>query len=36
MRYELTEYEWAAIRPFLPNKPCGVPRVIVINFDVDP
>jgi transposase len=27
MRYELTEYEWAAIRPFLPNKPRGVPRV---------
>jgi len=20
MRYELTDYEWAAIRPFLPNK----------------
>ena len=27
MRYELTDYEWAAIRPFLPNKPRGVPRV---------
>ena len=27
MRYELTKYEWAAIRPFLPNKPRGVPRV---------
>ena len=27
MRYELTEYEWAAIRPFFPNKPRGVPRV---------
>jgi putative transposase of IS4/5 family DUF4096 len=27
MRYELTEYEWAAIKPFLPNKPRGVPRV---------
>jgi hypothetical protein len=27
MRYELTDYEWAAIRPMLPNKPCGVPRV---------
>jgi transposase len=27
MRYELTDYEWAAVRPFLPNKPCGVPRV---------
>jgi hypothetical protein len=26
MRYELTDYEWAAIKPFLPNKPRGVPR----------
>jgi transposase len=27
MRYELTDYEWAANKPFLPNKPRGVPRV---------
>ena len=27
MRYELTDYECAAIKPFLPNKPRGVPRV---------
>jgi hypothetical protein len=27
MRYELTDYEWDAIKPFLPNKPRGVPRV---------
>jgi transposase len=27
MRYELSDYEWAALRPFLPNKPRGVPRV---------
>ena len=27
MRYELTDNEWAAIRPMLPNKPRGVPRV---------
>jgi transposase len=27
MRYELTDREWAAIRPMLPNKPRGVPRV---------
>ena len=27
MRYELTDYEWIAIRPMLPNKPRGVPRV---------
>ena len=27
MRYELTDEEWAAIKPRLPNKPRGVPRV---------
>jgi transposase len=27
MRYVLTDHEWAAIRPMLPNKPRGVPRV---------
>ena len=27
MRYQLTDLEWAAIRPMLPNKPRGVPRV---------
>jgi transposase len=27
MRYALTDHEWAAIRPMLPNKPRGVPRV---------
>jgi len=27
MRYELTDCEWTAIKPFLPNKPRGVPRV---------
>jgi hypothetical protein len=27
MRRELANYEWAAIKPFLPNKPRGVPRV---------
>ena len=27
MRYELTDCEWTAIRPMLPNKPRGVPRV---------
>jgi transposase len=26
MRYELTQEEWAAIKPMLPNKPRGVPR----------
>jgi transposase len=27
MRYELTHHEWTAIKPMLPNKPRGVPRV---------
>jgi transposase len=27
MRYELMDFEWTAIRPFLPNEPRGVPRV---------
>ena len=27
MRYELTDYEGAAIKASLPNKPRGVPRV---------
>ena len=27
MRYELTDFERAAIKPSLPNKPRGVPRV---------
>ena len=27
MRYELADYEWVAIRPMLPDKPRGVPRV---------
>jgi transposase len=27
MRYELTDHEWPAIKPMLPNKPRGVPRV---------
>jgi transposase len=27
MRYELTDHEWAAVKPMLPNKPRGVARV---------
>jgi transposase len=27
VRYELSDYEWVAIKPMLPNKPRGVPRV---------
>ena len=25
--YEFSDYEWSVIRPMLPNKPRGVPRV---------
>jgi transposase len=27
MRYELSDYEWNVIKPMLPNKPRGIPRV---------
>jgi transposase len=27
MRYELSDHEWSVIRPMLPNKPRGIPRV---------
>jgi transposase len=27
MRYELTDNDWSAIKPMLPNKPRGAPRV---------
>jgi hypothetical protein len=27
MRYELSDFEWATIKPMLPNKPRGMPRV---------
>jgi len=27
MRYELSDVEWEVIKPMLPNKPRGVPRV---------
>ena len=26
-RFDLTDFEWSVIRPLLPNKPRGVPRV---------
>lgn len=29
MRYELSDYEWSGIRPMLPTKLRGVPRVNV-------
>ena len=27
MRYKLSDAEWTAIKPMMPNKPGGVPRV---------
>jgi len=30
MRYELSDYEWTAIKPMLPNKPRGVRRVTTV------
>lgn len=27
MRDELSDYEWSVIKPMLPNKPRGIPRV---------
>jgi transposase len=27
MRYKLTDLEWTALKPMLPNKPRGVARV---------
>jgi transposase len=26
-RYDLTDFKWRVIKPLLPNKPRGVPRV---------
>jgi hypothetical protein len=33
MRYELTDDEWAVLKPFLPNKPRGVPRVNISDHE---
>jgi transposase len=33
-RYELSDFEWTAIKPHLPNKPRGVPRVGVTSLVV--
>jgi transposase len=31
MRYELSDYEWTAIKPMLPNKPCGVQMTVACS-----
>jgi hypothetical protein len=31
MRYELTDYGWTALKPFLPNKPRGVVQLASIR-----
>jgi len=33
MRYELRDYEWSIIRSMLPNKPRGIPRVLLSSYD---
>lgn len=35
MRYELTDEQWAAIKPILPNKPRGVPRASSGSCDLE-
>jgi transposase len=35
MRYELSDYEWSVIKPMLPNKPRGIPRVGVVTLSRD-
>jgi transposase len=30
MRYELSDFEWTAIKPMLPNKTRGVRRVMTV------
>ncbi len=30
MRYELSDYDWTAIKPMLPNKPRGIRRVMTV------
>ena len=38
MRYELSDYEWTATKPMLPNKPRGVPPSMLLanrGYDAD-
>ncbi|MGF6311147.1 transposase [Bradyrhizobium sp. i1.8.4] len=36
MRYKLSDYEWTAIKPMLPNKSRGVRRVQAVSACRDP
>jgi hypothetical protein len=36
MRYELADFEWAAIKPVLPNKQRGVSRVTTVVSSMAP
>ena len=36
MRYELSDYEWTAIKPMLPNKPRGIRRVKTVACSMAP
>jgi hypothetical protein len=34
MRYELSDYEWTAIKPMLPNKPRGVRTALGLSAEI--
>ena len=36
MRYEISDYEWTAIKPMLPNKPRGVRHVMTVACSMAP
>ena len=36
MRYEISDYEWTAIKPMLPNKPRGIRRVTTVACSMAP
>ena len=36
MRYELSDYEWTAIKPMLPNKPRGIRHVATVACSMAP
>jgi transposase len=36
MRYEISDYEWTAIKPMLPNKPHGIRHVVTVACSMAP